>query len=89
MRNDAKTISIMIKDESHPSDMPIMAMTVPACALMSGLEEVSKLYAGTEWAIAKVGPGDGGGPRGAFVPHERIGPPRPAPIGWTPVPNWR
>ena len=88
MRNDSRMLSIMIADKSHPSRSPVVAMVVPASALISGLEVVSRRCAGTEWAITKVGPN-------ALPTHEfvadrtaaRTG--RHAVAGWGPTQQWR
>jgi hypothetical protein len=65
MRNDTRMLSIMIADKTHPSRSPVVAMIVPASALISGLEEVSRRCAGTEWTISKIGPND-------IPPHELV-----------------
>lgn len=86
MRNDAQMLTIMITDQSRPSRSNVVAMIVPASALISGLEEVSKRCAGTGWTISTVNPNDA--PRGRFVSDRPAWSPQAAAPGWAPGKNW-
>lgn len=86
MRNDAQMLLILIADKSRPSRSPVVAMIVPASALITGLEEVSKRCAGTGWAISTVSPHDG--PGGRFVPERPVRSSQPAAAGWGPAREW-
>lgn len=87
MRNDTRMLSILIADKTHPSRSPVVAMIVPASALISGLEEVSRRCAGTEWAITKVGPNDS--PPHGFVPDRSGHMGHHATTGWATGTQWR